>query len=46
MALGKLGELAVVVRRRFVADLAELLVDDVEVIEKPFGRRRDRLARA
>ena len=42
MALGQLGELAVVVRGQVVADLAELLVDDVEVVDEPFGGRRDR----
>ncbi len=42
MALGQLGELAVVVRRQVVADLAELLVDDVEVVDEPLGGRRDR----
>ena len=42
MALGQFGELAVVVGRQVVADLPELLVDDVEVVDEPFGRRRDR----
>ena len=42
MALGQLGELAVVVRRQVVADLAELLVDDVEVVDEPLRGRRDR----
>ena len=42
MPLGQLGELAVVVRRQVVADLAELLVDDVEVVDEPLGGRRDR----
>ena len=42
VALGELGELAVVVRGQVVADLAELLVDDVEVVDEPLGGRRDR----
>ena len=41
-ALGELRELAVVARRQVVADLAELLVDDVEVVDEPLGGRRDR----
>jgi len=42
MTLHELGELAVVVTGQVVADLAELLVDDREVVDEPFGRRRDR----
>ena len=42
VAVGQLRKLAVVVGRQVVADLAELLVDDVEVVDEPFGRRRDR----
>ena len=42
VALGQLGELAVVVRGQVVADLSELLVDDVEVVDQPLGSRRDR----
>ena len=42
VALGELGQLAVVVRGQVVADLAQLLVDDVEVVDEPFGGRRDR----
>jgi hypothetical protein len=42
MTLGELGELAVVGRRQVVADLADLLVDDVEVVDQPFGSGRDR----
>ena len=42
MALGHLGELAVVVRWQVVADLAYLFVDDREVVDEPLGRRRDR----
>ena len=38
----QLGQLVVVVRRQVVTDLAELLVDDREVVDKPFGGRRDR----
>ena len=43
MTLGQLGELAVVVRRQVVANLPQLLVNDVEVVEEPLGRRGDRL---
>jgi hypothetical protein len=39
---GELGQLAVVVCRQVVADLAKLLVDDVEVVDQPFGGRGDR----
>jgi hypothetical protein len=42
MAIGQLGKLAVVVRGQIVADLAELLVDDVEVVDEPLSGRRDR----
>ena len=42
MAAGQLRELAVVVAREVVADLAELLVDDREVVDEPLGGRRDR----
>ena len=42
VAIGQLGKLAVVVRRQVVADLAELLVDDGEVVDEPLGGRRDR----
>ncbi len=41
MAFGELGELRVVVRGQVVADLAELLVHDVEIVDKPFGGWRD-----
>ena len=40
--VGQLRELAVVVGRQVVPDLADLLVDDVEVVDQPFGGRRDR----
>jgi hypothetical protein len=40
-AVGELRQLAVVVRRQVVADLAQLLVDDVEVVDQPFGGGRD-----
>ena len=42
MAARQLRELAVVARGQVVVDLAELLVDDVEVVDEPLGRRRDR----
>ena len=38
----QLGQLAVVVGRQVVADLAELLVDDREVVDEPLCSRRDR----
>jgi hypothetical protein len=41
VALGELGQLAVVVGRQVVADLAELFVDDRVVVDQPLGRRRD-----
>ncbi len=42
MTVGQLGELAVVVRGQVVADLAELFVDDGEVVDEPLCGRRDR----
>ena len=42
VAVGQLGKLVVVVGGQVVADLAELLVDDREVVDEPFGGRRDR----
>ena len=41
-AIGELGELPVVGVGKVVPDLAELLLDDVEVVDEPFRRRRDR----
>ena len=38
----QLRQLAVVVGRQIVTDLAKLLLDDVEVVDKPFRGRRDR----
>ena len=40
--VGELGQLAIVVRGQIVADLAQLLIDDMEVVNEPFGGRRDR----
>ena len=40
--VGELGQLPVVARRQIVADLADLLFDDVIVVDQPFRRRRDR----
>ncbi|MFI5020967.1 MAG: hypothetical protein ACHQRJ_04855 [Alphaproteobacteria bacterium] len=37
-----LGKLAVEAGRKIVLDLADLLVDDVIIVDQPFGRRRDR----
>jgi hypothetical protein len=42
VTVGELGQLPVVVGRQVVADLAELLLDDMEVVDQPFRRRRDR----
>ena len=42
-AVPQLRELAVVARRQVVADGADLLVDDVEVIDQPLGGRADQL---
>src|SRR6185369_12954744 len=39
---GKLGELAVEPGREILADVADDLVDDVEVVDEPFRRRHDR----
>ena len=39
--LGQFGELAVKTGRQVVADLAQLFVHDVEVVDQPFRRRRD-----
>ena len=41
-AVGQLGQLAIEPGREIVADLPQLLVDDVEVVDEPFGRRNDR----
>ena len=40
--LGQLGQLPVEPGRQVVADLAQLFVDDVEVVDEPFRRRSDR----
>ncbi len=40
--LGQLGQLPIEPGRQVVADLAQLLVHDVEVVDEPFRRRRDR----
>src|ERR1700736_6354688 len=34
---GKLGQFSIVAGRQVVTDLAELFIDDVEVIDQPFG---------
>jgi hypothetical protein len=43
-ASGELGQLAVVGRRHVAADLAKLALDQVEIVEQPFGRRRAHFA--
>ncbi len=45
-AVRELRQQAIEARRQIVLDLADLLVHDVEIVEQPFCRRRDRLARA
>ncbi len=40
-AVRELGELPVVARRQVIPDLAELLLDDVEVVDQPLRRRGD-----
>jgi hypothetical protein len=42
VTVSQLRKLVVVVAGKVVADLAELLVDDREVVDEPFGRRCDR----
>jgi len=40
--LDELGQLSIESRRQVVANLAQLFVHDVEVVDEPFRRRRDR----
>ena len=40
--VGQLGQLPVEARRQIVADLAQLLIHDVEVVDEPFRRGHDR----
>src|SRR3989475_6639832 len=42
MPVSQLGELAVEPGRQVIADLAQLLVHEMEVVDQPFRRRRDR----
>ena len=44
--VGELRQLAVEAGRQVLADLADLLFDDVVVVEQPLGGRRDRPALA
>jgi hypothetical protein len=41
-ALGELRQLAIEATRQILANFADLLVDDVEVVDQPFRRRHDR----
>ena len=41
---GKRGQLAVVRARKILADAADLGRDQVEIVEEPFGGRRDELS--
>src|SRR3990172_700888 len=43
-SVGELRQLPVVAGRQIVADLADLLLDEVVVVEQPLGGRRDRSA--
>src|SRR5581483_967731 len=40
--VGQLRQLTIEPGRQIVTNLAELFVDDVEVVDEPFRRRRDR----
>ncbi len=44
VALGDLGQQAVIALREVVANVPDLFVDDVEVVEQPLRGRRDRLS--
>ena len=41
----QLRQQAIVARWEIVLDLADLLIDDMEIVEQPFRGRRDRLMR-
>ena len=45
LTLGQLGQLAVIAGWQIVADLAQLLFDQVKVVQKPFSGGHDGLAR-
>jgi len=40
-AVGELGKLAIEAGGQVVADLAELILDDVKIVDEPFRGRRD-----
>jgi hypothetical protein len=42
LAVGKLGQLAIETGREILLDLANLLLDDVKIVQQPLGARRDR----
>ena len=42
--VSKLGQLAVIARRQIGADFADLPLDEMVVVDQPFGRRGDRAA--
>jgi hypothetical protein len=42
---GELRQSAIEARRQVLLDFADLFIDDVEIVEQPFRRRRDRLLR-
>ncbi len=44
LAPGQVRKLPLVVRGKVLTDLADLVEDEVEIVQKPFGRRRDGLA--
>ena len=41
-SVGELGQLPVISARQVVANLANLLFDDVKIVDQPLRRRRDR----
>ena len=41
--LRQLRQLAIETRGKIASDLADLVLDDVEIVDQPFGRRRDRI---
>ena len=44
MAFGQFGQLAVKARRKILGDLAQLQFHQMEIVQQPFRRRRDRLS--
>jgi hypothetical protein len=44
VVFGEFRQLTIEARRQVLADLADLLLDDVIIVEHPLGRRRDAAA--